>query len=118
MDTNTIAFLSFFLLVIATIAGIPIYLSVKRAKFKRDAAYALSANAVVIGKRSQIEILNETSYTYNLVTFEIEGVGRIEFNVGNMIGLLVEGDRGILRYLTNPYRFVDFNITERSQKFQ
>ncbi len=92
-----------------------IYRYVKQARFKREAAYSLQANAVVIAKRSQIEVGHNISYTFNFATFEIEGIGRIEFNVGDMYGLLIEGDRGVLRYLTNPLRFVDFS---RAPQFQ
>jgi hypothetical protein len=106
---------SFVILIIAAIRIANIF--GQRAKFNREAPYALSANAVVIGKRTQIGY--EARYTNYFVTFDIEGIGRAEFNVaGNFSGLLVEGDRGIIRYLLNPLRFVNFTPASQFQQIR
>lgn len=112
-----------FLIPIGLIAAIPIYISTRRsaakAKLEREAQFALSANAVVIAKRTQVSGYNDSTSTAYFVTFDIEGIGRAEFNVaGNISGLLVEGDRVILRYLTNPLRLVNFDLPESTQQFQ
>lgn len=93
--------------------------SAARAKLAREAPYALSANAVVIGKRTEVGGNDIGIITAYFITFDIEGVGRVEFSVGGDVsGLLFEGDRVLLRYLTNPYRLVDFNLIERASQFQ
>jgi hypothetical protein len=118
MDTQTITFAIVFLIIIIAVIVFLIYISAKRAKFRREAAYALSANAVVIGKRAQISG-HDNTFTNYFVTFDIEGIGRAEFNVaGSFSGLLVEGDRGIIRYLLNPLRIVDFTPASQFQQFQ
>lgn len=119
MDTETTTFAIVFIIIIFAIIVYFIYISAKRANFKREAAHALSANAIVIAKRSQIRGGHETTFTDYFVTFDIEGIGRAEFNVaGNFSGLLVEGDHGIIRFLLSPLRIVDFTPAPRFQQIQ
>jgi hypothetical protein len=78
---------------------------------RRNKKSTVAVNAIVIAKR-----ISGTNYYY--VTFDVEGRGRIVFYVsGYQRTMFIEGDRGILRYMSRNCKFLSFQVIQPAQRY-